>query len=194
MSGVAALRSVRAAPASCALLGCVLVLGTVINQPGPAGADAPASPSPMSGMNMPGMHMSAGGASPAGDTQTMDMSGPSAAGMPGMDMSGAADPGEAPAAMDMSKPGMAAEMPGGFHSICTSAKSCLVVFDKHAGGTASLLGAKTSLVRLTSNAARLRVDGHSVVLRGKKSVRTGGLTMQIVRIDSTEVAIRVVKA
>lgn len=195
MSRVGHLRSVRVAPASCALIGCVLVLGTVVGQHGPADDGAEAASSPMAGMNMPGMKMSGAGAS-AQDVAGMDPN------MPGMDMSGTAagasaggapagsPNGAATAPMDMSQPGMAAMMPGGFHTLCTTAKSCLVVFDKDATGTASVLGTKTSLSRLTATTARLKVDGKTVVLKRRKIVRTHGLTLQITRIDSTEVAIQ----
>jgi len=182
MSGSTSLRDIRVAPASCALLGFVLVLGTIFGQVGSAAPDTTSVSSPMAGMKMPGMPMGAGAA--GADAAGSDMA--------GMDMSGGVASKTAP--MDMTQPGMAARMPGGFHSICTTPRSCLVVFDKQASGAASVLGLKTSLTRLTATTAHLQIDGHAVVLKGKKAVRIHGLSLQIVRIDATEVAIRVIKS
>ncbi len=150
----------------------------------------------MGGMHSGGMDMgtasagseatSAGGAAAASsDLDHMDH-------MEHADMSAAA-PGR-PAAMDMSKPGMAAQMKGGFHSLCTTTRACMVVFDKDASGTASVLGVKTTLTGLTATKASLRVSGRAVVLHKGKAVEVRGLTLKIIRIDAAEVAIRVTKA
>lgn len=177
-------RSIGFAPMTCAILGGVLTLGTVVGQHGSAPqADATAGPmagmdhSAMAGMNhsMPGMDHSA---------------------MPGMDAAApaAAAPGAAPmAAMDMSAPGMAASMPGGFHSSCASA-TCTVVFARGATGVASVLGVHARLHKLTPSAVALQVDGKPVVLRPVRQVRSHGLTITLVSADTKQASVKFRKA
>ena len=181
-------RSIGFAPMTCAVLGGVLTLGTVVGQHGSA-PQGDASASPMAGMDhsaMAGMNHSM----PGMDHSAMPGMGsaPPAATAPG------AAPGAAPtAAMDMSAPGMAASMPGGLHSSCAAA-TCTVVFARGATGTASVLGAHARLHRLTPSTVALQVDGKPIVLRPGREVRSHGLTIKLVRADTKEASVKFHKA
>jgi len=181
-------RSIGFAPLTCAVLGGVLTLGTVVGQHGSAPADAGAGPmagmdhSAMAGMDhskMAGMtHVATPGMDPA---------------MPGMDHPAPGTGATAPA-MNMSAPGMAAAMPGGFHATCTGRSVCTVLFSRGATGTASVLGARARLQKLTPSAVRVLVNDKPVVLRPGKPARAHGLSISLVTADSKEASLRFRKA
>jgi hypothetical protein len=171
------LRSFSLLPLAAALAGGALTLGLFIGQDREADA-SDAGSSPMAGMD----HSGGGG-----------MAGMDHSGMAGMDHSGmaggdqgAVEPATTP--MDMSAPGMAAQMPGGVHAECQET-ACTVVFAKGATGAATVLGGKLLLEELTAKEARLLLDGKRLVLRAGKKVQLGAITFTITRIDAQEVSL-----
>lgn len=198
-------RSIGFAPLSCAILGAVLTLGTVVGQEDSAPADSAAA-GPMAGMDhsgMGGMDHSAMSGMDHSQMDGMDHSSPTQ-GKPattstgaesehGMstDMPGSAATAGGHAEMDMSQPGMAATMPQGFHASCATKATCTVVFAQGASGVASLLGVKARLQKLTGSSARVLVGKKPLVLRAGKAVNYRGLTWKVVRMDTAEVSIKV---
>jgi uncharacterized protein involved in copper resistance len=175
-------RSIGFAPLSCAILGGVLTLGTVVGQSGPA-AEQVAASSPMAGMD----HSAMGGMNHAMPGMDHSAPGMDSSPMPGMGAPPAAD---APMDdMDMSAPGMAASMPGGFHADCATRTTCTVRFAKGATGTAAVLGVKARLHSLTSSTARLLIDGSPLVVHRGKAVRHHRLTVSASRGGPTETTI-----
>lgn len=182
-------RSIGFAPLSCAILGAVLTLGTVVGQQGstPAGS---AAAGPMAGMDHSGM----------GGMDHSSMSGVDHSQMGGTDHSptpqrnSTAAPTGGHTEMDMSQPGMAATMPQGFHATCASEATCTVVFAQGASGLASLLGVKARLQKLTRSSVRVLVGKKPLVLRAGKAVKYRDLTWKVVRMDAAEVSIKVQRA
>lgn len=203
MTGNSSFRSIGFAPLSCAILGGVLTLGTVVGQHDSAPADS-ASSGPMAGMDhsaMGGMDHSSMAGMDHSQMEGMDHSSTPASNsaVPGPASSSGmkSETGGSPAAteqhveMDMSQPGMATTMPHGFHASCATKATCTVVFARDASGVASLLGVKARLQKLTASSARVLVGNKSIALRPGKVVKHRGLTWKVVRIDATEVAIKV---
>lgn len=199
-------RSIGFAPLTCALLGGVLTLGTVVGQHKSA-PDEPAT-NPMAGMDhskMAGMvHAAAPGMDPNMPGMTHEATSGMDPDMPGMTSSGPASAAaDAPAmaaparpapARDMSAPGMAAAMPGGFHSSCASRSTCTVLFARDASGVASVLGVHARLQKFTPTVVHVLVDDKPLLLRPGKTVHAHGLSIRLMKVDAKEASVRFRKA